>query len=115
MADANDEDLSQFENWYTQAGTPTVVVDGKYDALTKTYSLTLSQSQKSTPGQDASLKKYVVCTVYRVPCIISAFLATLLPPWLIPLTPYTYTPVHTLHTRSLISPLSFSFSLSLSV
>ncbi|ALG69119.1 aminopeptidase N [Beggiatoa leptomitoformis] len=43
MADANKMDLSQFERWYDQAGTPVVDVLGTYNALEKTYSLTLRQ------------------------------------------------------------------------
>ncbi|MCP4699870.1 MAG: aminopeptidase N [Gammaproteobacteria bacterium] len=42
MADANNTDFSQFERWYSQAGTPTVDVREEYDA--GTYTLTLSQS-----------------------------------------------------------------------
>lgn len=51
MADANGLDLTQFERWYTQAGTPVVAASGKYDAESKRYTLTLSQSTKPTPGQ----------------------------------------------------------------
>lgn len=52
MADANGVDLTQFERWYTQAGTPTVTASGKYDALTGTYALTVSQETKPSPGQE---------------------------------------------------------------
>ena len=51
MADANGADLTQFERWYTQAGTPTVRAEGAYDAAAKKYTLTLSQSTPATPGQ----------------------------------------------------------------
>jgi aminopeptidase N len=51
MEDANGRDLSQFRLWYTQAGTPTVKVRGEYDAQAKSYTLKLSQSCPSTPGQ----------------------------------------------------------------
>jgi len=44
MQDANDMDLSQFRRWYSQAGTPKIQVETLYDAATKTFSLTLSQS-----------------------------------------------------------------------
>eukprot|EP00966_Prymnesium_polylepis_P290743 6715122-Prymnesium_polylepis.1 len=40
MADANGKDLTQFERWYTQAGTPTVKAAGVYDASKKCYTLT---------------------------------------------------------------------------
>ena len=51
MADANEKDLSQFKHWYSQAGTPRVKVEGKYDAAKKQYRLTLMQSCAPTPGQ----------------------------------------------------------------
>ena len=51
MADANGKDLTQFRNWYSQAGTPRVKVEERYDASTKQYQLTLHQSCPATPGQ----------------------------------------------------------------
>lgn len=51
MADANGRDLSQFELWYSQAGTPRVKLESDYDSLNRTLSLTLSQSCPPTPGQ----------------------------------------------------------------
>jgi aminopeptidase N len=51
FADAAKRDLSQFMLWYSQAGTPEIVADGKYDAAAKTYTLHLSQSLAPTPGQ----------------------------------------------------------------
>jgi aminopeptidase N len=51
MADANGVDLTQFERWYSQAGTPVVTVDTRYDAAEQTYEITLSQSCPPTPGQ----------------------------------------------------------------
>jgi len=51
MADANQRDLSQFENWYSQAGTPRVAVHTHYDAVAQTYTLALEQSCPATPGQ----------------------------------------------------------------
>ncbi|MGV8899363.1 MAG: aminopeptidase N [Burkholderiaceae bacterium] len=52
MADANRRDLSQFERWYSQACTPRVKVQTKYDAKAQTYEVTLAQSCPATPGQD---------------------------------------------------------------
>lgn len=52
MEDANEVDLTQFRNWYTQAGTPVVQVETDYNSETKTYTLTLSQSCPATPGQE---------------------------------------------------------------
>jgi aminopeptidase N len=49
MADANGVDLEQFARWYSQAGTPTVTVTDAYDAATRRYSLTFSQSCPQTP------------------------------------------------------------------
>ena len=52
MADAGGRDLAQFERWYSQAGTPVVRAESRYDADAKTYELTLSQSCPPTPGQE---------------------------------------------------------------
>ncbi|WP_153099656.1 aminopeptidase N [Paraburkholderia hayleyella] len=43
LADANQRDLTQFERWYSQAGTPRVTVDTHYDAATYRYSVSLRQ------------------------------------------------------------------------
>ena len=43
MADANDTDLTQFERWYDQSGTPHIDVEEQYDADRQTYTLVLSQ------------------------------------------------------------------------
>lgn len=51
MADANNIDLSQFERWYTQAGTPIINVSQRYDKIKKTFKLTFKQHIPSTPGQ----------------------------------------------------------------
>ena len=51
MADANGRDLSQFELWYSQAGTPRVQVETRYDEIARTFTLTLTQSCPPTPGQ----------------------------------------------------------------
>ncbi len=59
MADANGRDLSQFELWYSQAGTPRVKLESDYDSQNKTLSLTLSQSCPSTPGQ-SDKKPYLI-------------------------------------------------------
>jgi aminopeptidase N len=49
--DACHRDLSQFRLWYRQAGTPVVEARGTYDATARTYTLELTQSLASTPGQ----------------------------------------------------------------
>ncbi|MCX4189356.1 aminopeptidase N [Methylophaga sp. OBS3] len=55
IEDANKLDLSQFKRWYSQAGTPTLSVESNYDAAAKTFSVTLSQTCPSTPGQTEKL------------------------------------------------------------
>ncbi|WP_454255098.1 aminopeptidase N [Pseudomonas sp. Marseille-Q8238] len=55
MEDASGVDLSQFKRWYTQAGTPRLVVSESYDAAAKTYTLTFTQSCPATPGQSEKL------------------------------------------------------------
>ncbi|MBC7370070.1 MAG: aminopeptidase N, partial [Bdellovibrionaceae bacterium] len=47
----NNVDYSQFKLWYTQAGTPEVIISEKYDAAKKEFHLTLAQSCPPTPGQ----------------------------------------------------------------
>ena len=51
FADVSHRDFTQFMRWYTQAGTPEVVVAPHYDARTKTYRLDISQATPPTPGQ----------------------------------------------------------------
>ncbi|HEY0845239.1 MAG TPA: aminopeptidase N [Noviherbaspirillum sp.] len=51
MADANGRDLSQFELWYSQAGTPRVKVETRYDQIAENYMITLTQTCAPTPGQ----------------------------------------------------------------
>jgi aminopeptidase N len=53
MADANGEDLAQFERWYSQAGTPVIECRGEYDEGARTFTLSVRQSCAPTPGQDA--------------------------------------------------------------
>ena len=49
---ANAVDLTQFQRWYSQAGTPVVSVSDRFDAARGEYHLTLKQQTKPTPGQD---------------------------------------------------------------
>jgi aminopeptidase N len=51
FADVSGHDFSQFMRWYSQAGTPEVVVTPHYDARAKTYRLDLAQTVPPTPGQ----------------------------------------------------------------
>ena len=53
MAESNYEDLSQFELWYSQAGTPRISVETKWDEIAKTFTLTLRQNNRTFPGKPA--------------------------------------------------------------
>ena len=59
MADANGVDLSQFERWYAQAGTPVIHAHDHYDAASQTYQLTLKQSCPATPNQPHKLPFHI--------------------------------------------------------
>jgi aminopeptidase N len=59
MQDASGIDLTQFRRWYEQAGTPVVAAEGKYDAPSRRYTLTLKQSCPATPGQDSKLPFHI--------------------------------------------------------
>lgn len=52
MEDASGVDLGQFRNWYSQAGTPVLSIEGSYDAVAKRYTLLIEQSCPDTPGQN---------------------------------------------------------------
>ena len=56
IADANPNTelarlLPQFKRWYSQAGTPRITARGRYDAPSRTYTLSLEQSSTPTAGQ----------------------------------------------------------------
>ncbi|SFC38873.1 aminopeptidase N [Marinospirillum celere] len=51
MAEVSGLNLDQFLIWYSQAGTPQVKAEGRYDAEQKTFTLTLKQETPPTPGQ----------------------------------------------------------------
>lgn len=59
MAEASGMDLSQFELWYSQAGTPKVEVTSAHDPEAGTYTLTLAQSCPPTPGQETKLPFHI--------------------------------------------------------
>ncbi len=63
MADANGRDLTQFERWYSQAGTPVVRAETRYDEAARTYTLRLVQSCPSTPGQAEKLPFHIPVAV----------------------------------------------------
>jgi aminopeptidase N len=51
FADASGYDLTQFMRWYSQAGTPQVTVNGRYNEANKSYTLECKQIVPPTPGQ----------------------------------------------------------------
>jgi len=51
MEDASGRDLTQFRRWYSQAGTPELEISDRYDAVSRTYTLSVRQSCPPTPGQ----------------------------------------------------------------
>jgi aminopeptidase N len=51
FADVSGRDFTQFMRWYTQAGTPELVVTPHYDAQERTYRLDIAQTIPPTPGQ----------------------------------------------------------------
>jgi aminopeptidase N len=63
MEDANDRDLGQFERWYSQAGTPVVRAETRYDEQARTYELRLVQSCPATPGQPEKLPFHIPVAV----------------------------------------------------
>jgi len=53
MADASGRDLSVFQRWYVQAGTPVLAVESRWQE--GTFTLILTQSCPPTPGQTEKL------------------------------------------------------------
>lgn len=51
MERANELDLTQFRRWYSQSGTPELLISDAYDEQTHTYRLTVSQSTPPTADQ----------------------------------------------------------------
>uniref|UniRef100_UPI0035B32B33 aminopeptidase N n=1 Tax=Paenirhodobacter enshiensis TaxID=1105367 RepID=UPI0035B32B33 len=59
--DASGRDLSQFKRWYTDAGTPHLKVSERFEG--GTYTLSLSQSTRPTPGQDTKPPRLIPIAV----------------------------------------------------
>jgi len=59
METVSNRDLTQFKNWYDQAGTPVVSVKSRYHAEHREFELTLSQRCPGTPGQ-SDKKPFVI-------------------------------------------------------
>jgi aminopeptidase N len=51
LQDANDTDLTQFRRWYSQSGTPQILVTDSYDATAKSYEITFEQKHSKTFDQ----------------------------------------------------------------
>ncbi len=51
LEDATGTDLTQFQRWYSQAGTPVLSIARCYDPVARTYALTIRQTCPPTPGQ----------------------------------------------------------------
>ena len=59
MADASAADLTQFRNWYNQAGTPVLQVEDAYDESARRYTLTVRQSCPPTPESAEKLPFHI--------------------------------------------------------
>jgi aminopeptidase N len=51
MREGGGVELGGFERWYSQAGTPEITVDDRYDAATRIYELDVATRVPPTPGQ----------------------------------------------------------------
>jgi aminopeptidase N len=63
LADASGRDLTQFKNWYSQAGTPRLQVTDFYDEDAQEYSLTITQSCPPTPECQQKLPFHIPIAV----------------------------------------------------
>jgi aminopeptidase N len=63
LGDANDRDLAQFRAWYSQAGTPRISVQARFDAAARTYTLRVAQRTPPTPGQPDKVPLHVPLAV----------------------------------------------------
>ena len=52
MQDANNKDLSQFRLWYSQSGTPQLLVTDSYDPSSKIYRIAFKQKHSATFDQN---------------------------------------------------------------
>ena len=63
MEDASGVDLAQFRLWYSQAGTPSLEIGGRYDAASRRYTVTVGQSGPETPGMSSRQPMHVPLAV----------------------------------------------------
>ena len=61
LADASGLDLNQFMLWYSQSGTPRLVVSGTYDEQAKTYQVDFAQH--TSPTNDQQIKAPLVIPI----------------------------------------------------
>ncbi len=63
MESASGRDLQQFRRWYSQAGTPELIVRDEYDAATQRYSLHVKQTTPPTAQQQEKLPLHIPLSV----------------------------------------------------
>ncbi len=63
MADSSGQNLTQFERWYSQSGTPQLKVTTHYDLARQTYEMTFTQTCPPTPGQSKKLPFHIPVAV----------------------------------------------------
>ncbi len=63
MQEVSGKDLTQFKNWYSQAGTPKLTVTDQYDTEQQRYQITIAQSCPATPGQTEKLPFHMPFTL----------------------------------------------------
>ena len=56
MERANNVDLAQFRRWYSQSGTPELLISDAYDEQTHTYRLTVSAIYAANCGSNGKSK-----------------------------------------------------------
>ena len=59
MEDASQTDLTQFKLWYSQAGTPRIHLQSKYDSEAKTWTLNYEQNCPETPDKKEKLPMHI--------------------------------------------------------
>ncbi len=63
MESASGRDLQQFRRWYSQAGTPELIVRDEYDAASQRYSLHVKQTTPPTAQQHEKLPLHIPLSV----------------------------------------------------
>lgn len=59
MSDASGINLEQFKRWYSQSGTPNLVVKEEYDSLNQRYHLTINQNHPATADEQEKLNLHI--------------------------------------------------------